>query len=57
MMPPNQEAMMETQLTRAARTQLGRSLRRRYQAASGREKKQILKECKRRVDFRVNQPT
>ena len=48
---------METQLTRAARTQLGRSLRRRYQAASGREKKQILKECKRRVDFRVNQPT
>jgi len=35
---------METQLTRAARTQLARSLRRRYQAASAREKKQILNE-------------
>ena len=35
---------METQLTRAARTQLARSLRRRYQAASARQKKQILNE-------------
>src|SRR5437763_8944214 len=36
--------MMETQLTRAARTQLAGSLRRRYQAASARAKKQILNE-------------
>ena len=35
---------METQLTRAARIQLTRSLRRLYQAASAREKKQILNE-------------
>src|SRR2546423_13372428 len=35
---------METELTRAARTELARSLRRRYQAASSRAKKQILGE-------------
>lgn len=35
---------MDTQLTRAARIQLAGSLRRRYQAASGRAKKQILNE-------------
>jgi hypothetical protein len=35
---------MDTQLTRAARVQLTRSLRRRYQAASRRAKKQILSE-------------
>lgn len=35
---------METELTRAARIQLARSLRRRYQAASSRAKKQILNE-------------
>ena len=37
----NGEATMETQLTHAARIQLARSLRRRYQAASSRAKKQI----------------
>ena len=35
---------MNTQLTHAARIELGRSLRRRYQAASSRAKKQILDE-------------
>lgn len=35
---------MDTQLTRAARIQLASSLRRRYQAASGRAKKRILNE-------------
>jgi hypothetical protein len=35
---------METQLTRAVRTQLARSLQQRYQAASAREKKKILNE-------------
>ena len=35
---------MDTQLTHAARIQLARSLRRRYQAASSRAKKQILNE-------------
>jgi len=35
---------MDTQLTHAARTQLARSLRQRYQAASSRAKKQILNE-------------
>ena len=35
---------MDTQLTHAARIQLARSLRRRYQAASSRAKKQILYE-------------
>lgn len=35
---------MDTQLTRGARIQLAGSLRRRYQAASSREKKQILNE-------------
>jgi transposase InsO family protein len=35
---------MDTQLTRAARAQLARSVRRRYQAASSRAKKQILNE-------------
>jgi Integrase core domain len=35
---------MDTQLTHAARTQLARSLRQRYQAASSRAKKQILHE-------------
>ena len=35
---------MDTQLTHAARTELARSLRRRYQAASSRVKKQILAE-------------
>lgn len=35
---------MDTQLTRAARAQLARSLRQRYQAASSRAKKQILHE-------------
>ena len=35
---------MDTQLTHAARTQLARSLRRRYQTASRGAKKQILTE-------------
>ena len=35
---------MDTQLTHAARIELARSLRRRYQAASSRAKKQILNE-------------
>ena len=35
---------MDTQLTHAARIQLAHSLRRRYQAASSRAKKQILNE-------------
>lgn len=35
---------MDTQLTHTARTQLARSVRRRYQAASSRAKKQILNE-------------
>jgi hypothetical protein len=35
---------MDTQLTHAARIELARSLRRRYQAASSRAKKQILHE-------------
>jgi hypothetical protein len=35
---------MDTQLTHAARIQLARSLRQRYQAASSRAKKQILHE-------------
>ena len=35
---------MDTQLTRAAGAQLARSVRRRYQAASSRAKKQILDE-------------
>ena len=35
---------MDTQLTHAARFQLAQSLRRRYQAASSRAKKQILNE-------------
>ena len=35
---------MDTQLTHAARIQLARSLRRRYQSASSRTKKQILNE-------------
>ena len=35
---------MDTQLTHAARMQLARSLRRRYQAASSRAKKLILNE-------------
>ena len=35
---------MDTQLTRAARVQLARSLRRRYRTASSRAKKQILHE-------------
>jgi hypothetical protein len=39
-----QEGTMDTELTHAARIQLARSLRRRYQAASSRAKKQILNE-------------
>jgi hypothetical protein len=35
---------MDTPLTHAARIELARSLRRRYQAASSRSKKQILEE-------------
>jgi hypothetical protein len=35
---------MDTQLTHAARIQLAHSLRRRYQAASSRAKKQVLNE-------------
>jgi hypothetical protein len=35
---------MDTELTHAARIELARSLRRRYQSASSRAKKQILKE-------------
>jgi hypothetical protein len=41
---PNQEATMDTQLTRAARVQLARSFRRRHQTASSRAKRQILHE-------------
>jgi hypothetical protein len=40
----HEEVSMDTQLTPAARIQLVRSLRRRYQAASSSAKKQILKE-------------
>jgi hypothetical protein len=38
----NQEVTMDAQLIHAARIELARSLRRRYQAASSRAKKQIL---------------
>ena len=53
---------MDTELTHAARIELARSLRRRYQAASSRAKKQILSEfiavcgyhpkyCQRQLDL------
>src|SRR2546421_8373093 len=41
---PQREVTMDTQLTHAARIELARSLRQRYQAASSRAKKQILSE-------------
>src|SRR2546422_806091 len=41
---PQREVTMDTQLTHAARIELARSLRQRYQAASSRANKQILSE-------------